>query len=485
MSQPLTAEAIGPIGLVEALMNDFFTFIHPLTPFPHEPTFREDFANRKDVHDRGFLALLASMIGALVASFPRRPRMVLKQYHRQGEFPTHMDLVLRCERICDEARGPGFLKRPDLNVNDAATSYFIGLTGAYTFRLPQFRAYASESLTILRMLGLHKPDEVLMPNLAGLFPGNSLNQSAPPTPGKGHDLISIEMGRRIFWTIFVGWKSTGQFGAAFDELVLPPATPNKPYPPYPREVDDQCIFPDQIFDQPQDRVSLITGFNTNVKIYNSYNRLDASEFAYGAGEVFDWERQKRVLDGCLRNCKRVLEGVPSELTVWPRKQKVGQAGSLYPDLSGGHPGQAFFNMAQFGTSPREAQYEIQKANIYASQLATRSYLVEKYWNLWEANQKLKAQSNSAHSSAVNSPRTGAAVLDGFLQQTPPTSASMSDIMTDRDMITERELIIRDLLEVLTSIDMVHMEPSADSFVSSKISSDLKVWGWLIIRHADD
>lgn len=105
---------------------------------------------------------------------------------------------------------------------------------------------------------------------------------------------------------------------------------------------------------------------------------------------------------------------------------------------------------------RQMMHEIQKANIYASSLSTRSYIVEKYWNLCEARDR-------ARPSQPNSPGVGitAAGLDGLVPQAPTSNPDY----VEQEMRQERESIVRDLLVVLGSIDEVNMEPSADSFVS--------------------
>jgi len=105
------------------------------------------------------------------------------------------------------------------------------------------------------------------------------------------------------------------------------------------------------------------------------------------------------------------------------------------------------------------QYEIQKANIYASSLATRSYIVEKYLNTSEIRSKRGMQQGN---SLPASPGLTGAGLDRLLG---PAPTNQPDLM-EQEMADERELIVKDLLVVLSSIDKVNMEPNADSFVSN-------------------
>ena len=413
-------------------------------------------------------------MGALVSSFPRKPRLHLKAQRRENLFPNHMSLVNRCQKICSLARGPGYLESDNLSVYDAATSYFLALTGVYTFKWRQGRLYFGECLTILRTLGLHKSKEQTYTRLGSLA-------SAVGSHGADHegnreqavDNITLEMGRRIFWTMFVSVRSMQQLGAEFGELVIATPTSPDPYPPLPAELDDFCIYPTHNDPQPAGLLPMLAGFNANVRVYCSCTPLATMEMAWGVDVVVDWERQKRVLGESLRRCKDSISQLPPQLTVYPRAEPYGAPNQhsrpgLYPNFA--HPymskDPALSLMSpthrtddqQSPEQRREMQHEIQKANIYASSLSTRSYIVEKYWNLRDACDRSRA------SSHPNSPGAGitAVGIDGLVPR-PPTSNPDS---VDQEMQREREKIVRDLLVVLSSIDEVNMEPNADSFVSS-------------------
>jgi hypothetical protein len=133
-NRQLTAASIRPVGMLSLLIDDFFTYIHPLCPIPHESSFRESWRQNEDLCDKPFLALVASMIGAFVSSFPHKPWIHAKSRKLEHMFPDHISLVHRCQRICSLVRGPGYLEYEHLSTYDAATSYFHGLTGLNTFK---------------------------------------------------------------------------------------------------------------------------------------------------------------------------------------------------------------------------------------------------------------------------------------------------------------------------------------------------------------
>jgi hypothetical protein len=259
-----------------------------------------------------------------------------------------------------------------------------------------------------------------------------------------------------------------QLGASFGELNVLPSTPTEPLPPLPAEVDDACIYPNEIAPQPIGIVPVITGFNLNVRIYSSYSILSAAEMVVGIDELFDWDRQQKIIQQSLSRCRHVLDDIPDVLKVLPKDSQNGKFGQrrqpYYPPMpeyaNVRDPTLSALNGPEPQEARRGAQYEIQKANIYATHLSIRSYLVEKYFALldkWNAAQSQQAlQSSALHSS----PNALAAGFDRFL---PNSNVDAKELETS--MENEREQVVKDLLIVLGSIDMVNMEPNGDSFVS--------------------
>jgi hypothetical protein len=191
----LSAESIAPIELIDAFIDDFFTYAHPLTPFPHEPSFRAAWAQRKDRQDRFFLALLAGMIGGLVSMFPRRPQKHLKALGKEALFPNTSALVDVCRAVCLEARGAGYLEREGLYVYDAATSYFLLIMSTFMYRWQAADMYIGECFTIIRASGFYTARPSYPPADYGARAALSTEQDM--------NFIDEEVGRRVFWTIYV------------------------------------------------------------------------------------------------------------------------------------------------------------------------------------------------------------------------------------------------------------------------------------------
>ncbi len=258
-------------------------------------------------------------------------------------------------------------------------------------------------------------------------------------------------------------SSIQQLGATFGELFIPPPTPNNPYPPLPLELDDEYIFADRIEQQPTGKLSKLAGFNLNVRIYSTVTPLATMELAYGIDEVFDWNRQKRLLEDSLLNVKRVLDDIPSELRL-----ETGSQPGDFQGLSSYYPPNSDFpglraNGADSTQWPddeakerrRLLQFEIQKANIYASQLGTRSSFVDKYCNLQDAYNAMQANADQ-----MTTPSSAAI---GFGLPVPSVTGN-----SETNVAEERESIVKDLLEVLSCISQVNMEPNGGSFVCFRL-----------------
>ena len=192
----LDAESIAPMPVLELLVDDFFTYIHPLAPFPHEPTFRQSFANREDRTKPEFLGLLASMICSLVASFPRSAREHLKAQHSTHLFPRAIVMVEKCREIALLTRGSKWQLKQPKTLDDAATSYFLGLASGYTHQWNASGQFMAETLTLLRELGFNRPKH---PGDLPTF-GND-NCSPDPLP---FNHVKDQIGKRIFYCLLLG-----------------------------------------------------------------------------------------------------------------------------------------------------------------------------------------------------------------------------------------------------------------------------------------
>ncbi|KAK9774420.1 putative Zn(2)-C6 fungal-type domain-containing protein [Seiridium cardinale] len=444
----LDADIIAPWPVLTLLVDDFFTYIHPLMPFPHEPTFRAAFNARADRTSTEFLALVASMVGVLVASFPRSARAHLKATHSTSLFPTAITMIERCRAVAMDSRGSTYMAKEQMTVDDAATSYFLGLSAAYTLQWKACKRYMAETMAFCReILTQHRAHSTsTVADIAAALSGAN----------RPIDHIQDQITKRIFWVMVAGLRSMTQLGASINEIPLPPPTTQEPYPDLPVEVDDELIYPHQILAQPEGTTSLITGFNHNVNTYMAMNELVGVDMCYGIN-FFEWSAQKSMLSNALSSTKAHLERLPDSLQIKidPTQLENGLGAvaddpnlRYYPPAfpATQPPNDVRHSLAEDPNRRRRLQLEIQKANIYASQLATRSYFVERYLNLHDSH---KAQSTLSSHVGSDIKVNGEDVRDEI----------------DNMVYDEREAIIKSLLTVLTSITQRNMEPNGVSLVN--------------------
>lgn len=252
-------------------------------------------------------------------------------------------------------------------------------------------------------------------------------------------------------------SSFSQLGASHTDIVIAPSTPNLPYPAYPENVDDICVLANEIIHQAEGSVTLLTGFRFGIDIYTTMNGVVSLELAYGMSTL-PWADQRLLLRDGLLAAKSIIDNLPPELQLGhPADESnplaaMEESGLQYvpPVWPNTQPPHDVRNIIK--NQPmrrRQLQYEIQKANIFVSQLATRSYFVELYFNLRdvhlsEQQQSLEVENTSEEEKAIQ-------------------DADDKEIL--EFMSAEREIIVQNLLTVLGSISQRNLEPNGGSLIN--------------------
>lgn len=271
-----------------------------------------------------------------------------------------------------------------------------------------------------------------------------------------------------------------QLDGSSRDLIIPPDTANHNGPDYPVEVDDAHILADRILPQPEETVSTITGFVKVCLVYRTMDDLVRIELAHGMS-AYSWEQQKHCLHKALQEVKEVGENLPAELKVdtsrfstkFPLSASEGGTRDAptyqyvppaYPRTQPVHDLRHLF--AQDESKKRSVQFEIQKANIYASILATRSHYVERYLSLRDVylnDQRAQAQASETGSIVY---RTAADSSSSSLAAAAvQAAADHTNDEIDELFLQERSNIVENLYNVLLSIDQCDLEPNGGSLIS--------------------
>jgi hypothetical protein len=241
--------------------------------------------------------------------------------------------------------------------------------------------------------------------------------------------------------------------------VIAPATPELPYPVYPENVDDHLVLANEIR-YPDDLAATteLTGFRFALDVYTTMNGIMSVGLAYGMDSL-PWSDQRRMLEAALVAVKGITEKLPLELQLTsPSDQSNGLDAFDDGNMQYVPPGYAGTQLSNdvrhvLKTQPhrrRQLQYEIQKANIHVSQLATRSYFVEMYFNL-----------RMIHLATPED----AEMVDVEGEEEKRRRIELEDTKTLELMTSERELIVQDLLTAVQSISQRNMEPNGGSIIN--------------------
>lgn len=255
------------------------------------------------------------------------------------------------------------------------------------------------------------------------------------------------------------FRSFSQLGASAADMVIAPSTPSLPYPAYPENVDDFCVLANEIIHQQDGSVTLLTGFRFAIDVYTTMNGIVSLELAYGMSTL-PWADQRILLRDGLIAAKSITDNLPPELQLGNHGDEAATLASLDesgmqyvpPAWPNSQPAHDLRNaIKNHPARRRHLQYEIQKANIFVSQLATRSYFVELYFNLRDVHlaEQLQDQDNP---------------IEG--QSEEEKAAREADEKEIHDfMSSERELIVQNLLTVLGSISQRNLEPNGGSLIN--------------------
>lgn len=216
------------------------------------------------------------------------------------------------------------------------------------------------------------------------------------------------------------------------------------------------MLANEIIHQQEGSVTLLTGFRFGMDIYMTMNGVVSLELAYGMSTL-PWADQRLLLRDGLLAAKSIIDNLPPELQLGNRGDdanslaSIDEAGLQYvpPAWPNAQPAHDLRNVIKAQPMRRrQLQYEIQKANIFVSQLATRSYFVEMYFNLRDVHH------SEHHDSDVTS------------QDEEEKALRDADDKEIHDFMTaEREVIVQDLLTVLGSISQRNLEPNGGSLIN--------------------
>ncbi|KAK6359736.1 hypothetical protein TWF696_000876 [Orbilia brochopaga] len=393
----ITTDLLLPRDVLRLLLKDFFYYIYPLNPIVHEPSFTTDFNNNRDKVDPMFLSLIFAMCTITIISFPRK----VQSYCQGQYYNTAIQMAERSHRLALLARPVDYLERLDVTL--LSSLYLLSLSAWYSNNTNRGSFYFAELSLALTILERASPSSQFNnPDFSHGFMSSN-------------NLITMELRKRVFWITVVGeisrYSMEGKINlplflrynsAELDQLYLDTA---------PAEIDDSFITP-TTFDfagaRLETKISHMVGFNACSKIHLIYAKYVATchNDETGVWRSADPEMKRRVLKTFLNDMKAALDwlpdelkldmrmaeanagtdadGLPLEIVPWPANATTD--GDIYLSM------QAFLGRKTLYQTAAELpdgvnipdpdrhdiSYEVQKANLYVTQLYLFSIFLSDY-----------------------------------------------------------------------------------------------------------
>jgi hypothetical protein len=420
--EQLSVETIFPFNIMQALLDGFFVYLYPLCPFPHEPNFRKSWEMREDRTSNSFLALLCSMVGAFISTFPREAGTIIDLSSAGTGVRELHSHIKNCRYVCNAARALDVLLSDRLGTQEAATSVYLALIQMNDHKWQQCQLYLSQCFSILSSMDANgcfgdPQSEACQYRSSDAsrrkhrISGCTINHK----PYRNH--VEAQIGRRIFWRAFAYTTALDQLGVAAATYVIP-----LPHPPLPDSVDDIHIHSSHIDNQPADTLSLIVGFNTIAETYKVYSTATKRLTSwYERHEPWHKEGEECIWREALDQSKFAYGNLPPQLRL------INDTASAFK--SGHH---------RSSTPLREQrllQYRLQGSIILASSLSVRSSIVE----------KLLLSTDNPENKLT---RNGCGILTA--------------------LIAEKQALIQGLLHGIRHVTKDVVEAAADLFVSCRV-----------------
>lgn len=165
--------------LITKILQDYLTYLYPLIPVVHRPSFRHDLLQDRDTRDDVFLGLILALCATVLGVMPSRfegYRVVdpLLRYRSRAE------MINRCYDMAMALRGPTYFD--EINFQKFAIAYLLNITFFQLGEQNRSRMLECEGMQLGRLLNLHK-----------ISADDSLN------------CIEIQLRKKGFWLLFYGY----------------------------------------------------------------------------------------------------------------------------------------------------------------------------------------------------------------------------------------------------------------------------------------
>nr|AMB48851.1 hypothetical protein FcFDB1_04 [Fusarium camptoceras] len=231
--------------LVRFILQDYVTYVYPLIPVIHIPTFQTKFDQEHDAQNQDFLGLIISMCALTVGLLPSR-FWAYREYKTPLPFKTRTEMANHCYKLNQGLRDIEYWDT--VSHQKWASSYLLALTFHQTGNVNLWRMLEVESIQLLRLLEVQHASSY-----------------------SGLDFIETQLRKKAFWLMFYAYvhhtHSYRQERVTFLDPIIMRDIKLEELMPAP--VDDEYISPSGILPCPEQIVakSLTSGFNIHSRLF--------------------------------------------------------------------------------------------------------------------------------------------------------------------------------------------------------------------------
>lgn len=236
-----------PRDLVRFILRDYITYVYPVVPVIHIPTFHSMFDQEYDSKDPEFLLLIISLCAFTMGLLPSR-FSVYREYKSPLPFESRTEMANHCYRLNQSLRSIAYWDT--VNHQKWASSYLLALTFHQTGNTNLWRMLEVEAMQLLRLLEVQ-----YVSSYTGLNP------------------VETQLRKKAFWLMFYAYihhvHSYRHERITFlDPMILQKIKLDELMPV---AVDDEYITVNGVLPCPEDHSarSLTAGFNIHSRVFLS------------------------------------------------------------------------------------------------------------------------------------------------------------------------------------------------------------------------
>ncbi|KAJ5672234.1 hypothetical protein N7507_001361 [Penicillium longicatenatum] len=318
--------------IFETIMQDYLTYLYPMVPIVHRPSFKK--ALQEEHYDEGFSALTATIAALVVATMPGRFQ-AYQAHDPPLRFSSRKEMVHFCYQKAMALRRPSYYDH--LNFQKFSISYLLFAAFLQLGDHNWGRMVSVEAFQLARLLNLHSISEY-----------------------RGLNCIETQLRKKGFWLLFyshVHGTSQSVLGERLSYLDNVTMQSINPEDLMPLEVPDESILENEVFMPADPAPCLETGFVLHSRVFWAAIRATcpktAAEDPCPCIRAHHPQLQISYLQERLASLKHILDDIPVDFQVW-------QSEGRNKDLS----------------TTTDSQYSSLRVNIHVTHLWLQSLIMD-------------------------------------------------------------------------------------------------------------